>query len=151
MKIRHALIPAAAAGAAAVLALTLAAPAQAASAVQFRYFRYDSPGSDRGGNSSVNAEYFTLKNVSSRSVSLKGYTVKDSAGYKYTFGTFTLKSGKSVRVHTGKGTNKSTDRYWGRSWYVWNNSGDKATLRSASGSSLDTCSWSRTGSGYKNC
>jgi hypothetical protein len=41
--------------------------------------------------------------------------------------------GKSVILHTGKGTNTSSNLYWGRSWYVWNNTGDKATSRDSSG------------------
>jgi hypothetical protein len=28
-----------------------------------------------------------------------------------------------VKIHTGKGANSQTDRYWGRGWYVWNNTG----------------------------
>jgi len=52
------------------------------------------------------------------------------------FPSFKLGAGKSVRLHTGQGTNSSTDLYWGKGWYVWNNTGDKAIIR-------DT--WSKTG------
>lgn len=158
MKTRRALIPralmsATAVGVAGVLGLAVAAPAQAASyPVQFRYFQYDSPGSDTSSNYQINREYFTLKNVTGSGVNLKGWTVRDSYGYTYTFtSAFTLGAGKSVRVHTGKGSNISTDRYWWRSWYVWNNTGDKATLRSSSGAWKDSCSWSSRGNGYKYC
>ncbi|MGW8379121.1 lamin tail domain-containing protein [Streptomyces sp. ODS28] len=152
MKIRHALICGAAAGAV-VLGVTVAAPAQAATyPVKFRYFQYDAPGSDTHSNSQINKEYFTLKNVTGYGVNLKGWTVRDNTGYTYTFtSSYTLKPGKSVRVHTGKGSNTSTDRYWWRSWYVWNNTGDKATLRSASGAWKDSCSWSSRGPGYIYC
>jgi hypothetical protein len=51
-----------------------------------------------------------------------------------------------VQVHTGKGTNTSAHRYWGRSWYVWNNTGDTAYLRYPAGTTADTCSWGKTGS-----
>jgi len=92
-----------------------------------------------------------LKNTSTTARSLTGWTVRDANGYVYKFGTFSLGAGKSVVLRTGKGTNSSTTRYWGRSWYVWNNTGDKAYLRNASGTSMDYCAWTSTGSGYKNC
>lgn len=59
----------------------------------------------------------------------------------YTFGTFTLKPGASVTLYTGKGTNTSSKRYWGRASYVWNNTGDEAYLKNTSGTTKDTCSW----------
>jgi hypothetical protein len=73
------------------------------------------------------------------------------ANHVYKFGTFSLGGGKFVRIHTGKGTNTSTDRYWGREWYVWNNTGDKAYLRNADFVLRDTCEWTSVGSGYKWC
>jgi hypothetical protein len=54
-------------------------------------------------------------------------------------------------VHTGKGTNTTSHKYWGRSWYVWNNTGDKATLRRADGTWIHSCSWTSGGLGYKYC
>jgi hypothetical protein len=60
------------------------------------------------------------------------------------FGTRRLGAGKQAIIHTGKGTtyttSASTHLYWGRGWYVWNNTGDKVTLRRADGSLKDTCS-----------
>lgn len=129
-----------------------AAPAEAAGSIQFRRFYYDSPGSDRGSNTSLNAEYFDLKNVGTTTRDLSGWKVRDKAGYVYTFPTgSSLRAGYSVRVHTGKGTNSSTHKYWGRSWYVWNNTGDAATVRNTVGTTIDSCSWGSVGSGYKNC
>jgi hypothetical protein len=49
-----------------------------------------------------------------------------------------------------KGTNTRSNLYWGRGWYVWNNTGDKAILRSSRGTLKDTCEWG-DGKGYKNC
>ena len=123
-----------------------ATSATAASALQFSKIQYDSPGSDTGSNTSLNGEYVTIKNVSTTTKTLTGYTVKDRTGYTYTFGTFRLSAGRSVIVKTGTGTNTSTTRYWGRNWYVWNNTSssgttDTATLRTATGTVLDTCSW----------
>ncbi|MDX6338573.1 MAG: hypothetical protein QOG05_5913, partial [Streptosporangiaceae bacterium] len=112
----------------ATLVLPFAADAQAAttSQIQFRLIQYNSPGRDTGSNSSLNAEYVTLKNIGPTSRDLTGWTVEDLAGHVYTFGRFTLGAGRKVIIHTGQGSNTSTDRYWGRGWYVWNNTGDKA-------------------------
>jgi hypothetical protein len=125
--------------------------AEAAPAIQFGKVQYDSPGDDTRSNKSLNAEYIVIKNVGSSNRTLTGFTVRDAQRHVYKFGTFTLKAGKSVRLHTGNGTNTTTDRYWGSTSYIWNNSGDKATLKNKAGTTLDTCSWSSTGSGYKYC
>jgi len=124
----------------------LAAPAEAASAVQIHRVYYNSPGSDTGSNSSLNGEWVQLFNTSTTSRQLKGYKLRDKTGYTYTFGAYTLGGRKSVYVHTGKGTNNASHRYWGRSWYVWNNTGDTAYLRYPNGTSADSCSWGSSGS-----
>ncbi|MGC4804198.1 lamin tail domain-containing protein [Micromonospora sp. DT233] len=81
---------------------------------------------------------------------LKSWTVRDKARHVYTFGDFRLAAGKSVYLHTGKGTNTSTDRYWGSGAYIWNNDGDTAYLRNSAGTQIDTCSWKSSGS-YTSC
>jgi hypothetical protein len=139
---------------AALFIVALSAPqANAASSIQFRRIQYDSPGTDGGSNSSLNAEYVVLKNVTTRNISITNWTVRDVASHVYKFGTFTLGAGKSVTLHTGKGTNSATHRYWGRGAgaYVWNNTGDTAILKTPSGTTAYTCKWTSTGSGYKNC
>ena len=130
-----------------------AAGAQAATTtqIQFRLIYYNSPGSDTGSNSSLNAEFVTLKNTGTTSRNLTGWTVEDLAGHVYTFGNFTLRPGWKVRIHTGRGTNTSTDRYWGRRAYVWNNTGDKAKLHTAAGTWKDSCSWGSGGPGFLYC
>ncbi|HYU86658.1 MAG TPA: lamin tail domain-containing protein [Kribbellaceae bacterium] len=136
--------------AASVVATT--AQADAAGAIQFRRFQYDSPGSDTGSNTSLNAEYFQLKNVTTRTFNLYGWTVRDAAGHTYRFSSsFYLRPGYTVTVHTGRGTNTSYHRYWGSSWYIWNNTGDKAYLRTPSGTLVDYCAWTSIGAGYKYC
>jgi hypothetical protein len=137
--------------AAAALLAGAAAPAHAASPLQIRKVYYDSPGADDRSNRSLNAEYVVIKNVSTTRRSLTGWTLRDIAGWKYTFGTFSLAAGKSVYVHTGRGTNTASHRYWGRRAYVWNNTGDKAYLRNSAGTLKDSCAWSSKGSGYVYC
>jgi len=53
-------------------------------------------------------------------------------------------------VHTGSGTNSRTDLYWRQNGYVWNNTGDKATLKNSAGVVVDTCSWG-DGAGFTSC
>ena len=131
------------------LALT-AMPAQAAPAVRFTKAQYNSPGSDTGSNYSLNAEWIRITNNRSTDVVLTDWRIKDRTGYTYTFPSFTLRKGDSVRVHTGSGSDSRTDLYWDRDWYVWNNTGDKAYLRKPDRTTHDTCEWGN-GSGVKYC
>jgi Lamin Tail Domain len=135
----------------AAASILIATPAQAAPAtVYISEVYFDSPGSDRGSNSSLNAEYVVIRNGDNVSHSISGWTVRDKAGHVYKFGSVRLGAGKQAIVHTGKGTgyttSASTHLYWGRSWYVWNNTGDEVILRRADGSVKDTCSYSGAGS-----
>jgi hypothetical protein len=112
---------------------------------------FDSPGSDSGSNTSLNAEYVVIRNGDDVSHSVSGWTVRDRAGHRYTFPDgFRLGAGKQAIIHTGDGTryttSASTHLYWGREWYVWNNTGDKVILRRADGSLKDTCTYSGAGS-----
>ena len=127
-----------------------AMPAHAAPALRFTKAQYDSPGSDKGSNSSLNAEWIRITNNRSTSVDLTDWRIKDKAGYVFTFPEFTLKSGASVRVHTGSGSDSKSDLYWDRNWYVWNNTGDTAILRKPNGDKQDTCKWGN-GSGLTSC
>lgn len=152
-----------AATALAALLITPAAPAAAANPkIMITKVYYDTPGTDTPAtNTRLNGEYVVLKNTTSAKINLKGWTLRDvqstASGHIYRFGSdFWLGAGKSVTIHTGKGTNTSTNRYWGRTGsssyaYIWNNSGDKAYLRNSAGTAIDSCGWSSVGSGYTYC
>lgn len=130
--------------------------AQAAKPAKVRIYKvyYNSPGSDSGSNASLNAEWVALQNYGGTSRDLYGYTVRDRSSHVYKFGHVSLKPGKRVYVHTGKGKGAtvggSVHRYQNRTWYVWNNTGDSATLRTRYGTKIDVCSWGRTGA-YTYC
>ena len=79
-------------------------PASAAYCVAIHRIYYNSPGTDTGSNSSLNAEWIQLRNRCSTSRSLTNWKIKDAAGHAYTFGTYALGGGKYVKVDTGKGT-----------------------------------------------
>jgi Lamin Tail Domain len=127
------------------VAPSTAPTASAAGCVQISKISYDSPGSDTGANSSLNAEWVQLHNRCATAKSLSGWTIRDVASHVYKFGSYTLKAGGYVKVHTGRGSNTGADRYWGQGWYIWNNTGDTATLKAATGSLLDSCRFSGGG------
>ncbi len=82
----------------------------------------DAVGND-GDN--LNDEYVVFENVGSGSLDLTGWTVQDEASKTYGFPDgFSLEAGAQVTLHTGSGTDTSTDLYWGASSPVWNNGGD---------------------------
>jgi hypothetical protein len=141
----------------AAASILIATPAQAAPATVYIYkVYYNSPGSDTGSNSSLNAEYVVIRNGDDVSHSVSGWTVRDAAGHRYTFPDgFRLGAGKQAIIHTGDGTSyttsASTHLYWGREWYVWNNTGDKVILRRADGSLKDTCSYPGEGASKYYC
>jgi hypothetical protein len=124
----------------------------AVGSIQFTRIQYNAAGVDRRTNASINGEYARLTNKTSKAINLKGWTVRDAAGNLYRFTTsYSLGAGKSVVIRTGKGTNSTATRYWGKSNHVWNNSGDTAYLRTAEGKSIDTCRWTSAGRGYTTC
>jgi hypothetical protein len=149
--LRTRIITAAVALAAGIAMLPMQAGAATGSVHLYKIY-YDSPGTDKRSTTSLNAEYVQVRNTTSKSVSLKGWTVTDAAKHKYTFGTFTLGKGKTVTIRTGKGKNSSTTRYQGSGNYIWNNDKDTATLRKPSSSkAVDTCSYNSTKVDYKMC
>ncbi|MFD7546854.1 lamin tail domain-containing protein [Streptomyces sp. NPDC059578] len=153
MRIRSVIpVVAALALAAPLLAATPAAAAPHQRGLHLGTIQYDSPGSDRPTTGAkLNAEWVNIHNSSRSAIQLKGYKLKDNTGYTYTFGSYKIGAGKTVKVRTGKGANASGVRYWGRGNYVWNNDGDKARLLKPNGSGLDSCSWNRIGSGTVSC
>lgn len=124
-----------------MLSLIPTAPA----AIRITKIYFDSPGSDTGSKSSLNAEWIRLKNTGSTGRYLTGWTIRDTASHVYKFGTFKLRAGYSVTVHTGSGSNTATNRYWGSGGYIWNNDGDIARLKNKAGTLIDKCSYSGAG------
>ncbi|MFG1963065.1 lamin tail domain-containing protein [Nonomuraea sp. NPDC049028] len=142
-------------GTAATVLLTLTPAAQAATpALMFTKVYYDSPGKDTRSNASLNAEYATLKNTTSKTVQLEKWILRDKSGHKYRFGRLLLAPGKSVTVRTGSGNDGTSTVYWGSGNYIWNNSpgGDVAGIyRGSDLKKIDTCSWGRSSRAYTTC
>lgn len=125
-------------------AATMLAPAAQAttSSVVIREIFYNSPGKDKGSNASLNAEWVLLHNRTNHAVTMTRWTLRDRAGHVYRFGTFRIRAHGNVKIHTGRGTNAQANRFWGHRWYIWNNDGDGATLKNASGVVKSRCSYS---------
>jgi hypothetical protein len=104
--------------------------------IRFTSIVYNPSGDD------VSGETVTLRNVGTNPTWLKGWTVRDASGHVYTIGGVTLKVGASLVLHTRSGTNSGGHLYWGSSSAIWNNSGDTASLRSSSGTLMDSCRYS---------
>ena len=109
--------------------------AQAAtSPVVINEIYYNSPGRDTGTNTSLNAEWVQLHNRT------RGYGHPDpldparQGRARLRSSGPPVKAGGYVKIHTGRGTNTQTNRYWGQRWYIWNNNGDGATLRTPAAS-----------------
>lgn len=116
---------------------------QNAGSIQLTQIRYKA--------TSLNNEWVRVTNNTTTTVDLKGWTLRDAANHVYTFTTsLRLGRGGAVYVHTGKGTNSVAHRYWGRTGYIWNDGGDTAILRNATGRTIDTCKWA-AGSGVTAC
>lgn len=130
-----------------------AAPAEAAPAVKVVKVLYNPPGNDLPiTNTKLNTEYIVVKNVSSTTRTLTGWTVRDKQSHIYTLPTFSLGAGKSVTIRTGRGTRTATTLYWGSDAYIWNNSGtDAAILRNRAGTTVHTCSYTANSTGVKAC
>ena len=136
---------------AATLAVVSAPGAEAAGSVHIVKIYYDSPGSDTRTNKSLNGEWVAITNSTSKSVRLEGWTLTDASRHTYTFEAYTLRAGRTVKVRTGSGDDTVATKYQGRRAYVWNNDKDTATLRRASGSKADSCSYNSTAKDYKIC
>ena len=99
----------------------------------------DAPGND---NENKNGEWVEIKNQGENSINMTNWTLKDEANHIYTFGDFTLASGKSVFIYSGCGIDTQEKLYWqcpeeGK-YAIWNNTGDTAFLRDASGNLVDS-------------
>jgi hypothetical protein len=143
-------------GVAAVLAavglvIAVPSPAQAATTVKISQIYYNSPGADTRSNASLNAEYVRVLNPTTRTQVITGWTVRDAAGHTYRFGTTSIPAGKSVVLHTGRGTNTATARYWQSRAYIWNNDRDTAYLRNSAGRLVFSCSYNNSKVAYRNC
>jgi hypothetical protein len=84
-------------------------------------------------------EYVVLVSFA-RPVDLTGWTLGNSWGDVYEFGHIVLEPGTGLRLHTGKGTNRPEDLYWGLNYKVWSKGANDVILKDAQGFIIDTYS-----------
>lgn len=128
--------------------------ALATSPIRLYKIYYNSPGPDHGGNTSLNAEYVELHNTAGSAINLTDWVLHDGGQrHTYTFPSYTIKAHGYVLIHTGQGSATPSQLYWGLSWYVWDNSGDTATLKDRHNDVIDRCSYwdPAEAHSYKNC
>jgi hypothetical protein len=81
----------------------------------------------------LNREWIEILNDGDADCSMDGWTLSDQQNHTYAFSNFTLTAGATVRVHSGSGNDTTSDLYFNRKIPIWNNEGDVATLKDASG------------------
>lgn len=126
-------------------------PPPSRSGLRIDRIRFDSPGSDTGTNASRNAEWVRVVNPGTRVRYPNGWTVHDASGHVYRLRLARLGAGHSVTIHSGSGSDTAADVYWGAADYIWNNSGDTATLRNAAGDRVDRCRYTAADDPAVNC
>jgi micrococcal nuclease len=98
----------------------------------------DAPGDDRFN---LNGEYVRICNISSKAVALRSFSLVDEEGYRYTFTRGELRPGYTLLLLTGSGGDVLTGDqlffYWNSAYPIWNNKGDRATLRDPQGAVVD--------------
>lgn len=124
-------------------ALVSTAPAE----IKIAKIRFDPPGADTGSNSSINKEWIILRNTGNSRTAVGGWRIRDRDGHVFVFpARARIGAGDRVEIHTGKGSGSAHHRYWDQDNYVWDNDGDRATLKRPHGRVVDTCSYSGSGS-----
>ena len=121
-------------------ALAVLAPISVSAAgcgVKFIDSNMDSPGDD---NYSLNQEWVKIKNTcATGSTSIAGWTIRDLAGHIYRFKAgVSIGAGRSITLHTGSGADTAAHKYWRSGSAIWNNDGDKATLKTGAGVTKST-------------
>jgi endonuclease YncB( thermonuclease family) len=105
----------------------------------------DAPGDDRVN---LNGEYVRICNISPQTVDLKSFSLSDQEGRRYIFPTALLRPGYTLLLLTGAGKNMiEGDQlflYWGSLYPIWDNKGDKATLKDSRGEVVDTFIYRKT-------
>jgi hypothetical protein len=126
-----------------LVASLFAGAALAATAVSIPVAHYDAYGNDNLA-ANLNDEYVVFKNNTTSGIVMTGWKVQDKGSlHTYYFPRgYVLGSGKSVVLHTGRGSNTASHLYWQRSYgAVWNNDHDTVTLRNSYGQIVVTKSW----------
>ena len=129
------------------IAVLLAGSASASAAIKIKEIEFNPPGPDTGTNAHINEEYIMFTNTGNTTVMLNRWTVRDADGNVFRFGSDDrIPAHTDLMIHTGRGSEALLHKYWGLRRYLWDNAGDRATLRRADGTVADRCRYSGGGS-----
>lgn len=142
--------------------IVVALPASALAAIRITKIAFDPAGTDSGSNASLNSEWILLKNTGSSAKQLDGWKLLDRGpDHRYRFGAISVAGGDLVKLHSGTGSHRVTTGcggdclvhhyYWGLDNYVWNNDGDRATLKNAGNDVVDRCAYSSSANSPVRC
>ncbi|MCL5071345.1 MAG: thermonuclease family protein [Actinobacteria bacterium] len=92
--------------------------------------KYDAEGDDR---INLNGEYVVFKNNNNYNINLVGWTVKDLSTNIYDFRKMIFKSGSSLILFSGNGSDLENKLYWNSTKPIWNNDHDTLYLRDYDG------------------
>ena len=89
-------------------------------------------------NWNPNVEYMRLCNVASEPINLKGYSITNASGQKWTLPDVTVPVGHTVQIFSGRGESQLTPPkaikiFLGEKKPIWDNYFDKMTFRDARG------------------
>lgn len=88
-------------------------------------------------NGQLSAEAVVLTNLGNK-INLKGWTLADGEGHRFTFPDLTLLPNAEVKLHTGAGANTAIDLYWNQLVALWSGTGTVAYLRDPDGKLIAT-------------
>ena len=94
------------------------------------HINYDAEGDDR---KNLNGEFVLMTNKGTQDISIKGWSIKDSATHLFIFPDYTFQVGETIVLFTGKGTNGGGRFYFNSAKPIWNNDHDTLYLRDAGG------------------
>jgi hypothetical protein len=93
----------------------------------------------KDGAADVNGETVTIRNDGLATIDVTRWMLADASGKNlFTFPSLVLTPGGIAVVHSGRGVASGADYYWGKTTGIWNDTGDTATLRDASGAVMST-------------
>jgi micrococcal nuclease len=91
----------------------------------------DTEGND---HENLNDEYVALRNTRGETLDLSGWAISDGGGHTYRVPSgVMLGGGEMLTLYTGSGPDSESELYLGADGAVWNNDGDTAVIRNASG------------------
>lgn len=142
----------------AIVAISTVVGASADAAIRVKKIALDPPGKDGGKKEHLNKEWILIKNTGQKAKLLDNWIVRDRHEHRFRFPSYAgeeirwvLPAGDLVKLHSGKGRARTTDGcggdcnvhhfYWRLNDYVWDNGGDRATLKTARKRVVDRCGY----------